>query len=339
MDVVYIVGNGSKWNDNELLFSLRSLYQYATDLGKVFIVGHKPNFVSDKVIHIPFTETKAKDQNIADKLLVAANTKEISANFLYMTDDVFFLKPFEISKTKTYHKGEIDITRECNYGQLLKVSKAMFENKGFPTKNFDTHIPIIMNKTKLKKAYAFFDYNESPIGYLTKTMYCNYNKIKGEQVKDNFCYFDKNWRSKIEDKENIVICDISVNQNLFDFLKENLLTPSIFEKENTIINLHQKNHHKMKRNPFGFYGLYRKPKTTAPAPTPAPKVEETPAAPEVAPEVVEAAPEVEPEFLQAYLPEQDRYAKIEIKTGHIVSIKKSEGQYKNIPLISEIRKA
>ena len=53
MDIVYIIGKGSKWNNQELKYSLRSIAKYGINIGKVFIVGYKPNFVSDEVIYIP----------------------------------------------------------------------------------------------------------------------------------------------------------------------------------------------------------------------------------------------------------------------------------------------
>ena len=39
MDVVYILGKGSVWKDNEIRYSLRSIEKHLTGFDRVFIVG------------------------------------------------------------------------------------------------------------------------------------------------------------------------------------------------------------------------------------------------------------------------------------------------------------
>ena len=53
MDILYVIGKGSEWNNNELRFSLRSIAKYGKNIDRVFIVGYKPDFVSDEVTFIP----------------------------------------------------------------------------------------------------------------------------------------------------------------------------------------------------------------------------------------------------------------------------------------------
>ena len=44
-DVVYPIGQGSSWKNNELRFSLRSIEKYGINVGKLFIVGELPDFL------------------------------------------------------------------------------------------------------------------------------------------------------------------------------------------------------------------------------------------------------------------------------------------------------
>ena len=49
IDVVYILGDGSKWGNNEIKYSLRSLEKYGKNIRDVYICGNKPYFVNNKI--------------------------------------------------------------------------------------------------------------------------------------------------------------------------------------------------------------------------------------------------------------------------------------------------
>jgi hypothetical protein len=72
IDVVYTLGTESSWQDNELRYSLRSLERNFPDLGRVWIVGHKPAWLTG-VVHIPMADVhkQNKDANLIDKILAA----------------------------------------------------------------------------------------------------------------------------------------------------------------------------------------------------------------------------------------------------------------------------
>src|ERR1035438_10130107 len=94
VDVVYKLGSGSDNNNDELRYSLRSLSKFR-DLGKVYIVGYKPDFIQN-VIHIPMEDIfkSNKDANLIEKLSAAAKCPDISDCFLNMSDDQIFLAEF-----------------------------------------------------------------------------------------------------------------------------------------------------------------------------------------------------------------------------------------------------
>ena len=50
IDVLYIVGTGSHWNNYELRYSLRTLEKYGKNIGRVFVSGFNPVFLSNEVI-------------------------------------------------------------------------------------------------------------------------------------------------------------------------------------------------------------------------------------------------------------------------------------------------
>ena len=52
VDLVYVLGKGSRWQDNELRFSLRSVSKNLSNVGQIFIVGQIPDFVKN-CVHVP----------------------------------------------------------------------------------------------------------------------------------------------------------------------------------------------------------------------------------------------------------------------------------------------
>jgi len=168
IDLVYILGNGSRWRNNEIRYSLRSV-EKNLNIGKIFIVGEYPSWITG-AIHIPAADIdKNKQINARAKYLVAAKDKRISEDFILMNDDFFILKP--IQAIPYYSRGTIEHmmnqhpTKGGYYYNSLKDTKEVLNEMGvvFPI-DFEIHAPIIFNKDKListiemigtKKAYSF----------------------------------------------------------------------------------------------------------------------------------------------------------------------------------------
>ena len=107
IDVVYPLGTGSRWNDNELRYSLRSLEKNFPDLGRVWIVGHRPAWLTG-VVHVAMDDVHRhnKDANLIDKILAACRAG-VSERFVRMSDDQVFLRPVRFADMKPLHYGDI----------------------------------------------------------------------------------------------------------------------------------------------------------------------------------------------------------------------------------------
>lgn len=184
MDVAYPIGTGSKWQNNELRYSLRSLKNIVHD--RVFIIGHKPEFVQN-VIHIPFPDKHIlKDSNIISKLLRVCY-EDISEDFWFVSDDQLFLRPFP-------HEGELTIA--FNVGEIKRGDSSWSHTKfntadylkrqGLPYLNYDTHTPQIINKHKYVEIMLAAPFSEG-IGLLTNSYYFNvmaHNKLVIPTIPD-----------------------------------------------------------------------------------------------------------------------------------------------------------
>ena len=163
IDVVYSLGTGSNWDNNEIRYSLRSLERYAKGLGKIFIVGEFPLFLCKDIQHIKahdmFNPNQNADGNIITKVLAACAQQSLSENFMFINDDHILLKKLTLSSLPAFHKGDMNTfpphTWTLNYWRSrLKRTMEILNQKSMTAYHFDCHTPILFNK-KLFRIFLF----------------------------------------------------------------------------------------------------------------------------------------------------------------------------------------
>lgn len=172
MVVVYTVGRGSSWNDNELRISIRSMVKN-TPVKKIIIVGHKPDFLTN-VIHIPFKDGPRKAFNIHQKTLAACGEAE---EFVQAADDHFVLKPTEFKEY--YHGGPIREKKyHGSYGRIAYNTKQVLPEGLF----YNLHMPMKMKASEYKEIMGQYDWEKTD--YLVKSLYANNIPVEGIHSTD-----------------------------------------------------------------------------------------------------------------------------------------------------------
>ena len=141
MDILYIVGTGSKWNDNELRYSLRSIAKYGKNVGQVYIVGHKPDWVSSQVIHIDCVDHfERKHKNMMYKVIVATERCNMSNHFLLSSDDHFYIKETDFDNYPIYSKSDtIRGGSKNSYEKSMYWTGKFLREHGLPTYQTNPH--------------------------------------------------------------------------------------------------------------------------------------------------------------------------------------------------------
>lgn len=163
MDILYVVGFGSKWENNELRYSLRSIERYGRNVGSVFIVGHKPDFVSDIVTHIPCgDETNRKHKNILRKVITAMSNSNISSHFIVSSDDHFYTREVDFDSFPIYYQAREIQTKPTdgkapnNYHRSLAQTKEILIKWGLPTFQTNPHCNTHFDADMYKFYYPLF---------------------------------------------------------------------------------------------------------------------------------------------------------------------------------------
>ena len=189
MDIVYILGTQSVWDDNEIRYSLRSVEENLENAGKVFIVGEFPAWMNEsQLTHIPAKDPyDHKIKNAVHKILIACNDKRISDNFILMNDDFLFLT--KQSVTGNINIGYIDDaqkehkTRRGYYFRAIRETNQMLKMARIEKPiNYEAHYPMIINKKAFRAIMEGIGWKN--IGYIFRSIYGNVLGVVGKETRD-----------------------------------------------------------------------------------------------------------------------------------------------------------
>ena len=152
MDILYVIGRGSKWENNELRYSLRSLDKNGINVGNIFIAGYCPRFIDQsKVTFVPVEDEKdCKHKNILNCIERVVEYFDIADDFLYSSDDHFYVRPTDFDNYPFYRKPVYlpdEYEEGKSYNNTLYSTRLLLEAAGLPAHNFAWHGNTHFNKT------------------------------------------------------------------------------------------------------------------------------------------------------------------------------------------------
>lgn len=189
-DVVYILGSGSKWGDNELRYSLRSVVRHLPH-ERIFIIGEKPDWIAwnDGIFHIPEVDPyNNKLRNGVWKIRRAAKTAEITEEFVLMNDDFFLLR--DIPDVQVFNRGPLwqsirkHMSKKGYYFEAMKRALVILAEEGVPVPlDYAVHYPVVYEKKKVLELIERL-HRHVEHGLLFRTMYGNIFNKGGEERQD-----------------------------------------------------------------------------------------------------------------------------------------------------------
>lgn len=177
MDLVYVCKPGQ--HNEELRYSIRSAVANLPH-DNIWVIGGKPDWYTGNFIK---TNRKIdKYDTVRENLRTACNDPRISDDFILMNDDFFIIKP--VLGTEVWHHGQfpsdddlIIMAKENGYFTLMQDTKDLLIYLGIEKPiNYELHIPMVMNKNKLK--------NILDISRLWRSVYGNIFTVGGIAIED-----------------------------------------------------------------------------------------------------------------------------------------------------------
>lgn len=233
MDVVYILGTGSVWDNNELRYSLRSIAENLYSFNRVFIVGEQPAWLHNVEVLAMADPTADKWRNSYLKIKAACECADLSNEFLLMNDDFFINKPVSAVDFPYYFSGLL--ASNPNSKQNLRLSPkgqtaALLHSYGKKCFNFALHCPIRYEKEK----WLSMPISADLPGILSpRSFYCNYFDVPGKLRQDQLLggtMTERRLNSYVSDKEYFSIFSNFARSPVFrDWIAARFPNPSRFE--------------------------------------------------------------------------------------------------------------
>lgn len=187
------LGTTSKWDDNELRYTLRSIDKYFDfDYDITIYSDHKVDWLKNvtlKMVDRYFPEKalrtfdgKKHYENFYDtlnKIRLASISDELQEDIIYVYDDVLLLESQDKEQIKTLYAGGRYNDNPKYWGDSRgKWKRTIFEAvdraKSFgEVYLYETHLPRYYQKTNLRKMFKMFPIDQMDIPYAPATLYFN----------------------------------------------------------------------------------------------------------------------------------------------------------------------
>jgi len=191
MQLLYPLGTGSKWGDNELRYSLRSAHRH-TPVTNVVVVGHRPHWL--QCTHVPAVDLSSdKVGNVLHKLRTALRSGLLHEEFVLMNDDFLFRQ--KMASVPVLVRGSLaDRLRTMPGNSYYKPlhERALIELRAMgmaEPMDFGVHAPMPLRRTEVERTLRTFAHLPH---YPFRTMHGNLHGLRGELVADPKMYV---WRT------------------------------------------------------------------------------------------------------------------------------------------------
>lgn len=233
--IIYPLGGGSKWRNEELRHSLRSVHQFWKGRRDVFILGKGlPDFLEKSRVH--FIECPGYADCI-EMAIQLARSYSSTDDFLWMNDDIFFLRDCDPSECEAARRYRRPMTpkapRKTDNGWWKKLDRVRDQCHAMgidPIYNFSTHTPYLYNADKLEVVIAVF-------GLLFKTpletAYFNFwaHEVESRVMDDKLTFFkDRTMPHDIRDKAILNVSDNGLSPRIKGYIRGMFCNPSPYEK-------------------------------------------------------------------------------------------------------------
>lgn len=181
-DIVYMVKDAI-YNE-ELRYSLRSVEKNFPH-NRVWFVGGKPMYFHPDRQVVINQKGKTKWDRVRMMFKAVADNDDITDNFVLFNDDFFVMKP--VATLPPFEYGSLDDLckrierknggRPTQYTLKLRETESILKRGGYPTYNFELHVPIILNRRRLRKIIEAYPDTKGTRSLYGNTYLTTYSKL------------------------------------------------------------------------------------------------------------------------------------------------------------------
>jgi len=163
---------------DELVFTVRSICAHFKSPFKILLVGDPHPKLNLDVIPCERIKCRnfAKAADSIAKMRTIISSDLVTSDFLYWYDDIVLLRDIDLNFFKTqycqYDFQNVRRSRRSNYHINLVNTYEVLRSSRLPTYSFETHLPKLFNKAKMKVILDKFTFRYQQV--LINSLYLNF---------------------------------------------------------------------------------------------------------------------------------------------------------------------
>lgn len=253
-------------NGDELRWSIRSVETFFQGQAKITLIGDCPEWYHGHVIRkkrVAANRPNRAFRDMLSKVWYMATHPEIESEFVWMMDDVYFLKPLTLQELQTPRAERWQPSEGNSWQKRKSLTMRALADRGRPQHDYATHLPHFVEKEKLREIFDELDMHNQTL--LWEVAYGNTYRGTPVRTRPFFARFKHHGdpetyrkltaRAKIMNHMAEGWCD-----GLRTFLSELLPHPSSVESPDTPpkpeYRIVRKRAHVVKRRPIHTHRAY-----------------------------------------------------------------------------------
>lgn len=185
MVLVYPLGQGSTWQNNEIRYSIRSAVKHFAVSG-VIVIGGRLSWLDAEYVQCQ-DKNLPKMYNTTRKLQAAVNSDSIPERFVWMNDDFFFRQ--DMDSVPCLHKRTLAESRTGHptkgglyWHSIRETEQLVMEKLNINTPlDYSLHCPMVLEKQKVAETLELMG---GPKSLLFRSVYGNHHRLESTQHED-----------------------------------------------------------------------------------------------------------------------------------------------------------
>ena len=171
---------------DEIRFSIRSVNKFFDGKALCTIVGDRPPWWNGHVINCPRIPPGPNRgfNDMVNKMVTISSHPEVHSQFVWMMDDIYFLKPVTLAELSLPRAILYREARGNSWSRRKSNTMRLLREKNRPNHDYATHLPHVAEKAKLATIVEEFDLRNNCV--LWECLYGNTYRPRPYSVKPFF---------------------------------------------------------------------------------------------------------------------------------------------------------
>lgn len=169
---------------DELRWSMRSVEKFYAGRSAFLVIGDRPDWYTGPYLpqaRVPKHTPNRGFRDMLAKVLTMAHHEATASHFVWMMDDIYFVRPVDLEALETPRADRWRPNDGNGWGRRKNNTMRVLAERGFTTHDYATHLPHVVDKSKLAALFADFELDQNTL--LWEVLYGNVNRVNPQPAR------------------------------------------------------------------------------------------------------------------------------------------------------------